>query len=204
MFIIISELDYDISSLVTGLGLTSVVIALAAQDLAESLLSGMAIVSDKPFLVGDTVKIGNYQGTVTDVKFRCTRIRTSEDTIVTIQNSTIINSEVVNLSRMTKRRLEISVNLPLETRSDVLENLTIMLKSVLEAEEEVIDDSVRAYFDSIGEGSVKLSIYLYTNIVNYDEYLEFKTRMNLLVMKTLEMDNVKLAYPGKNVYMPKQ
>lgn len=163
----------------------------------------MAIISDKPFLVGDTVKIGNYQGTVTDIKFRCTRIRTCEDTIVTIQNSSIINSEVVNFSRMTKRRLEISVNLPLETKSEILENLTVMIKSVLEAEEDVIDDSVRVYFDNIGEESIKLSIYLYTNIVNYDEYLNFKTRMNLLVIRALEMENIKLAYPGENLYMIK-
>lgn len=163
----------------------------------------MAIISDKPFLVGDTVKIGIYQGTVADIKFRCTRIRTCEDTIVTIQNSSIINSEVVNFSRMTKRRLEISVNLPLETKSEILENLTVMIKSVLEAEEDVIDDSVRVYFDNIGEESIKLSIYLYTNIVNYDEYLNFKTRMNLLVIRALEMENIKLAYPGENLYMIK-
>ena len=128
-FLIISELHYDIGSLVTGLGLTSVVIALAAQDLVGSLLSGMAIASDKPFIVGDFVKIGSYEGTVTEVKFRCTRIRTVDDTIVTIQNSTITSTEVVNYTKMTKRRHDIVLNLPLETNSKILENLTIKLKN---------------------------------------------------------------------------
>lgn len=203
IFIIISELDYDINGLVTGLGLTSVVIALAAQDLAESLLSGFAIVSDKPFLVGDFVKIGEYQGTVTDIKFRCTRIRAVDDTIITIQNSVITKSEVVNISRMTKRRLEINVNLPLETKSEVIENLTVMLKSVLEADEEVIPDSVRVYFDSIGEKGIKLSIYLYTGILDYDDFLRFKTKINLLIIKTLEMESVSISYPGESVYLSK-
>lgn len=200
-FLIISELHYDIGSLVTGLGLTSVVIALAAQDLVGSLLSGMAIASDKPFAIGDFVKIGTYEGTVTEVKFRCTRIRTVDDTIVTVQNSTITSTEVVNYTKMTKRRQDIVLNLSFETNSEVLEGLAVKLKSILEAEEDVIDNSVRVYFDNIGSDGVKMKIYLYTPIVNYDDFLEFKTRMNLVVIKTLEMENIRIAYPGENVYL---
>lgn len=200
-FLIISELNYDISSLVTGLGLTSVVIALAAQDLVGSLLSGIAIASDKPFVVGEFVKIGSFEGTVTEIKFRCTRIRTVDDTIVTIHNSTITNTEVVNYTKMTKRRHDIELNLPLETKSEVLENATVKLKNILEAEEDIINNSVRVYFDNIDTKGIKMKIYLYTPIVNYDEFLEFKTRVNLIVMKTLEMENIKISYPGENVYL---
>ena len=200
-FLIISELNYDISSLVTGLGLTSVVIALAAQDLVGSLLSGIAIASDKPFIVGDFVKIGSYEGTVTEIKFRCTRIRTIEDTIVTIHNDTITKSEVVNYTRMTKRRHEIVLNLPLETKSEILESLAVKLKVILEAEEDVIDNSVRVYFDNIGSNGIKMKTYLYTHIVNYDDFLEFKTRINLVIIESLEIENIKISYPGENVYL---
>lgn len=201
VFIIISELDYDVNSIITGLGLTSVVIALAAQDVAENILSGMAIVSDRPFVVGDYVKIGTYEGIVTEVKFRCTRIRATDDTVVTIQNSTITSGEVVNYSRMTKRRVDININLPLETKSKVIENATVMLKSVLEADEDVIDDSVRVYFDNIGNEALNLKIYLYTRIVDYDDYLSFKTKANLIVIKALEMEGIKISYPGEHVYL---
>ena len=200
-FLIISELNYDIGSLVTGLGLTSVVIALAAQDLVGSLLSGIAIASDKPFIVGDFVKIGSYEGTVTEIKFRCTRIRTVEDTIVTIQNSTITSSEVVNYTKMTKRRHDIALNLPLETKSEVLEKMAVKLKVILEEEDDVIDNSVRVYFDNIGSSGMKMKIYLYTPIVNYDNFLEFKTRINLVIIESLEMENIKISYPGENVYL---
>lgn len=200
-FLTISELHYDISSLVTGLGLTSVVIALAAQNLVESLLSGMEIASDKPFVIGDFIKIGTYEGTVTEIKFRCTRIRTVEDTIVTIQNSTIASSEVVNYTKMTKRRQDVVLNLPLETKSEVLEKVNIKLRNILEAEEDVINNSVRVYFDNVDNCGIKLKIYLYTPIVNFDEFLEFKTKTNLLIIKTLEMENVKISYPGENLYL---
>ena len=200
-FLIISELNYDIGSLVTGLGLTSVVIALAAQDLVGSLLSGIAIASDKPFIVGDFVKIGSYEGTVTEIKFRCTRIRTVEDTIVTIHNSTIAKVEVVNYTKMTKRRYDIALNLPLETKSEVLEKMAVKLKVILEEEDDVIDNSVRVYFDNIGSSGMKMKIYLYTPIVNYDNFLEFKTRINLVIIESLEMENIKISYPGENVYL---
>ena len=184
-FLIISELHYDISSLVTGLGLTSVVIALAAQNLVGSLLSGIAIASDKPFIIGDFVKIGTYEGTVTEIKFRCTRIRTVEDTIVTIQNSTITSSEVVNYTEMTKRRQDIVLNLPIENKREDLERINIELKNVLEKEKNVIQESVRIYFDKIESEGLKMKIYLYTPITNYDDFLEFKTKINLLIIKTL-------------------
>ena len=200
-FLIISELNYDISSLVTGLGLTSVVIALAAQNLVGSLLSGIAIASDKPFIIGDFVKINSYEGTVTEIKFRCTRIRTVDDTIVTIQNSTITSSEVVNYTQMTKRRHDITLNLPLETKSGVLEKVKNKLKDILEAEESVNKDSVRIYFDNIDSDGMKIKIYLYTTIINYDDFLEFKTRINLLIIKALETENIKISYSGKNVYL---
>lgn len=200
-FLIISELHYDISSLVTGLGLTSVVIALAAQDLVGSLLSGIAIASDKPFIIGDFVKIGEYEGNVTEIKFRCTRIRTVDDTIVTIKNSTITNSEVVNYTKMTKRRHDIILNLPLETNSKILEELTVKLKNALEAEEDVNNNSVRAYFDNVDSDGAKIKIYLYTNITNYDDFLEFKTKVNLTTIKILEEENIKISYSGKNVYL---
>lgn len=140
------------------------------------------------------MKIASYEGTVTEVKFRCTRIRAADDTVITIQNSTITSSEVVNYSRMRKRRHDITLNMPLETKSEVIENVTVMLKSVLEADDEVIEDSVRVYFDNIDNEAIKVKVYLYTQIVNYDDFLQFKTRINLLVMKALEMDSIKISY----------
>jgi len=102
---------------------------------------------------------------------------------------------------MTKRRQDIVLNLPLETNSQVLEKLTITVKSILEADGDVIPDSVRVYFDQIDSEAIKLKIYLYTHITNFDEFLEFKTRINLLIVKALEMENIHISYPGENVYI---
>ena len=99
-FMIIADLGYDLSGLITGLGLSSVVIALAAQELAENLLSGFAIITDKPFEIGDYIQVGNHAGTVEEIKFRSTKIRTAENAVITIQNSKIVSESVVNVSKI--------------------------------------------------------------------------------------------------------
>ena len=86
---ILTEFNFDVSGLVAGLGIGGAVIALAAQDFVKGLIAGMSILSDKPFLVGDWIEIGSEQGTVIDITFRSTKIRTNFNTIVTLPNSMI-------------------------------------------------------------------------------------------------------------------
>lgn len=167
----------------------------------ENIINGTAIAIDKPFIVGDYIKIGNYEGTVIEVKFRCTRIRTPDDSVVTIQNSTIANAEIVNYSRRTKRRKDIILNLPLEIKSTDLERIKERLKEVLEMDEDVVKGSVRTFIETIETDGIKLKIYLYTNILDYDEFTEFETKMNLITIKVLETEGIKISYPGEKIYM---
>ena len=87
-FIIIKEIGYDLTDLVALLGIGGVVISLAAQDTVKSLLSGIVILTDKPFDIGDFIEIGNYKGTVIDMTFRSIRIKSNDNAIITIPNST--------------------------------------------------------------------------------------------------------------------
>ena len=77
--IILNEFDYDISGLMAGLGIASAIVALAAQDIVKSLLSGMSIITEKPFLVGDWIEVGTIAGTVVDISIRTTKIKTNEN-----------------------------------------------------------------------------------------------------------------------------
>ena len=89
VFIIIFEMGYDLSGLITGLGIGSVVLTLAAQDMIKSLLGGFFIFTDKPFKVGDFIKFSTYEGTVEDITFRSTKIRTLSNSVVQVPNSLI-------------------------------------------------------------------------------------------------------------------
>lgn len=201
IFFILLEFNYDISGLLTGLGIVSAAVALAAQDVVKSLLAGMSIMTDKPFLVGDWVVVGTTEGSVIDISFRSTKIRTSDSTLVTIPNSVITNNSIINWSRLEKRRYIQNVKLPLETNSETLERIVGRLKFVFQTNEKIIQDPINVHFTSIDPDGINLQIYFFTEIIEYVPFLEFKQEVNEQILKILESENVKIAYPGQNVYV---
>ena len=107
--LILAVFGINPSSLIAGLGVGSAVVALAAQDFVKSLISGFSILSDRPFLVGDWIVVGTDEGEVVEISFRSTKIKTSDNTIVTIQNSVFTTNNVVNWSRMKQRRYLLNI-----------------------------------------------------------------------------------------------
>ncbi len=178
-----------------------VIVALAAQDIAKNLFGGVAIITDKPFIVGDYIETDKYQGTVEDITFRSTRIRTNENTLVTIPNSTLSNASIINWSKLEKRRFDVSLNLPLEISSEKIESIISKLELVLSSNEDVVKDSVRINLNKIDTDGINIWIYLYTTNTVYDDYFKFKQKINDCVLKVLEAENIKLAYPGRSVYL---
>ena len=199
--LILTVFDINPSSLIAGLGVGSAVVALAAQDFVKNLISGFSIMSDKPFLVGDWIEVGVNQGTVVEISFRCTKIQTSDNTIITIQNSVFTTENVVNWSRMKQRRYLLNIKLPLETNVDEIERITKKIKFVLKNNDDIDKETIQVHFDTIGLDSMNVIIYMYTNIVNYADYLVFRQGVNEQILKVLESENVKMAYPGQNVYV---
>ena len=189
------------SSLIAGLGVMSAVVALAAQDFVKNLISGFSILSDRPFLVGDWISVGVNEGEVIEISFRCTKIRTSDNTIVTIQNSVFTTTNVVNWSRMKQRRYLLNIKLPLETNSDKVEKIIGRIKFILNNNENVDKDTIQVHFNTIEIDGINIIIYMYTDIVAYADYLRFRESVNREILKVLESEDVKIAYPGQNVYV---
>lgn len=189
------------SSLIAGLGVGSAVVALAAQDFVKNLISGFSIMADKPFLVGDWIEVGLNQGTVLEISFRCTKIQTSDNTVVTIQNSLFTTENVINWSRMKQRRYLFNIKLPLETNVNQIEKIIKKIKFVLNNIDDVDKKTIQVNFDTIGLDSMNIIISMYTNIIVYGDYLAFRENVNEQILKILESENIKMAYPGQNVYV---
>ena len=202
-FIAILELGYDLSGLITGLGISSVVITLAAQNLAKDLLGGFVIFTDKPFKVGDWIQFGDYEGTVEDITYRSTRLRTFENSIVNIPNSIIANESLINCSKIEKRRYKINLGLTLETPLNKVKIVEEKIKTMLKEKENVMDDSIIVKFDKITDNTINLLIYAFTDSVDYGSFLKQKEEINFKIMQILESENVELAYDTKTVYVKK-
>ena len=202
-FMIIADLGYDLSGLITGLGLGSVVLTLAAQDTIKNLLGGLMIFLDKPFKVGDYIKFDTYEGTVEDMTFRSTRLRTIEHSIAQVPNSEIANSTVVNYSKIEKRRYELNLGIVLETELNKILELKTQILEYINNDENVIEGSANVFLKDIGTSEYKISIFCYTNTSNYIEYLNIREKLNYNIMDIVNKNHIELAYETQTVHISK-
>lgn len=202
-FMIISELGYDLTGIVTSLGIGGVVITLAAQDTAKSLIGGVSIFLDKPFKVGDYIKVGEYEGTVEEIKFRNTNIRTVDNSVLHIPNSEMSISAIVNYSEMEKRRYYSKLTLELDTKLEKIEEVKNQIETVLIQNERVIKDSISVKFQDISTNGMDVVVIAYINETNYGKYLEIKEKINYSIMEILQNSGVELAYNTQTIYVKK-
>lgn len=200
-YIILKELGYDLSGVITGLGIGGVIISLAAQDTVKSLLSGVVILTDKPFDIGDYIVVGNHEGNVIDITFRSTRIKARDNSIITIPNSTITSEYVVNWNRLECRRIECVLNLSMDTTSEKIKDLIEKLKLVLKNNPFVLPDTVQVNLDEISSYSSDVKIFLYVSETDYIKFLNVKEKIFCEILKLVEMENIDLAYPTQTIYV---
>lgn len=200
-FIIISEIGYDISGIITGLGLSGVVLALAAQDIAKNLFAGFAVLTDKTFKVGDYIEIDNVSGNIEDISFRTTRIRTMDNSVITLPNSILSDGKVTNWNENKKRKYEFNLRFKLNSNVTTLKEISNRIKFVLKTNKDIIQDNINVNFIEILEDSVKLNVYFYTSIVEYTKFLEFKSEINIMILSMLEKEGIELALPTQSVVM---
>ena len=202
-FIVITELGFDLSGLVAGLGIGGVILTLAAQDTAKNLFGGLVVFIDKPFVVGDWIQMDTFEGTVEDITFRSTRIRTFENSVVNVPNSIISNASIINWSKMEKRRYKLNLIIELDTPLEKLERFKIRVQDMLQSREAIFDDSIIVKFDTIADNGLNVLVCSYTDSVDYASYLAEKEDINYKIMKILQEENIELAYDTKTVLLKK-
>ena len=201
IFLIIQELGFDLGGLITGLGLGGVILTLAAQDTAKNLFGGVVIFLDKPFKVGDYIQANTYSGTVEDITFRSTAIRTVEDSLLHIPNSEMSSVAITNWAEINRRRYRANILITLETSLEKIAKVKQEIENMLSEQEEIYSDTIMVNFENILDSGNQLVIVAYTNITAYGEYLKLKEKLNYRILKILENNNVKLAYNTQTIHI---
>lgn len=199
-FISITLIGIDLSGLVAGLGIGGVIVTLAAQDTAKNLFGGVVIFIDKPFIVGDWIQMDTIEGTVEDITFRSTRVRTFENSLVNIPNSIISNASIINWSKMEKRRYKTNLCVERNTPLDRLESFKLKVTEMLQEREGIFDESIIVKFDEIRDDGINILISSYTASVDYVSYLAEKEDINFKIMKILKDEGIELVNRTQTVY----
>ncbi|MFO8012642.1 MAG: mechanosensitive ion channel family protein [Phycisphaerae bacterium] len=197
---VVQLLGYSITSLLAGLGVGGLAVALALQDTLANFFGSVFIFMDRPFMVGDMVEIEGTQGTVEQIGFRSTRIRTWPATLVSIPNKTVASTKIDNWSKMPKRRVFQTVGVTYETSADQMQEAVAAIRAILENDDGVDQDYIVVRFTEFGASSLDILVYYFTRSVAYDEHLATKERVNLAIMRALRGMGLSIAFPTQTVY----
>lgn len=201
---VISELGYNINGLITGLGVGGLAVSLAAQEAISNLISGFIIVFEKPFIVGDMIQTSTIQGVVEEVTMRSTKIRTLEDSMVTIPNSTLADDAIINISRMDKRLINLEFGLLYSTSNELMKKCQQDIENYLTDNENILESPLRVNFSKLDDSSINISITCYTATSDIDEYLKILSDVNYNIKDIIEKNGAEFAYPSSSIYIEKK
>lgn len=187
----------NITTLVTGLGIGGIAIALAVQNILGDIFASVTIILDKPFVVGDYIVVGEDMGTIEDIGIKTTRVRSLSGEEIVFSNADLLKSRVHNFKRLYERRVSFNLSLSQDTPIDALAQVPEMIKDLIKKEPKMKID--RAHFVKFGESSFDFEIVYLVGTPDYNYYMDFQQKLNLDVLRGLEQMSVRLAQPVRVV-----
>ena len=194
----------NVSAFIASLGLGGLAFALAAKDTAANLFGGLTLLADKSLKMGDWIKVNNIEGVVEEIGIRTTKIRTFEKSLITVPNQILANHPVENFSRRGIRRIKFRVGLTYDTPAKTLENIVTQITQMLKNHPDIAQDATMLVrFDKFEDSSLSIFVYTFTSTANWDRYLKIKEDVNIKIMKIIEQNNAKFAFPTQSIYIEK-
>lgn len=197
ILIAFDNIGFDVVSLLTGLGIGGIALAMAARDTLANLFGSITIFTDRPFQVDDVVTLSGYTGTVMEIGLRTCRLKTFEGTMLTVPNAVLVGNVVENLSARQARRHKAVVGLVYETTAEQIEAAMQGLKGVLAKSEHVCDDyTVR--FGGFGDSALEIVVTYWVDPPS--DYFDVVSGINLRIKRTFEAAGWDMAFPSMTIY----
>lgn len=195
---IISNLGYEITSLVAGLGIGGLAIAMAVKDLLSHMFGGATVLTDKPFKIGDRIKVAGYDGFVKEIGVRSTRIETFDGTQIVIPNGVIANETLENVSKERARRVRMLIGLEYSTSAKQLEKAKSLLEKII-LENDKTDDKSIVVFSEFGDFALKIMVIYW--IKDLSQILQTKDEINMEIKRRFDRAKLSMAFPTQTVHV---
>lgn len=197
--LILDNLGINVTTLVAGLGIGGIAIALAAQNILGDLFASVAIVLDKPFVVGDFIIFDDYLGTVEDIGIKTTRIRSLSGEQIVVANTDLLTARLRNYKRMAERRVLFTIGVTYQTPYEKVEKLPALLAEIVEAQPQTRFD--RAHFKAYGDSALIFEVVYWVLAPDYNLFMDIQQAINLAVYRRLEQEEIGFAYPTRTVHL---
>jgi MscS family membrane protein len=199
-FILGNIFDINITALATGLGIGGIAIAMASKESLENLLGSFTIFFDRPFTVGDVVKVGTVTGLVEKVGFRSTRIKTFDKSVVTVPNKKMIDAELDNLGLRPVRRVKFHIGLTYDTSTEQIKNIVSDIQEMINNHEKTNEEG-KVKFQEFGASSLDIMVLYYVNSPKWEDLIDVKEDVNYKIMDIVKKHNSDFAFPSTSVYL---
>tara|TARA_A100001015_G_scaffold285682_1_gene353498 strand:+ start:1451 stop:2542 length:1092 start_codon:yes stop_codon:yes gene_type:complete len=196
-----------IGPVIAGLGLFGVAVALGAQDLFKNLISGIMILLEKRFQLGDVISVpGHTEGTVEHIGFRSTLIRKFDSTPITIPNYIFAEAPILNYSNRNFRRINWTIGLEYSSTLEQIKKLTNSISSYLDNNNNfMVNDSYKSFvrLEKFNDSSIDILIICFTSTKDWDKYLQIKEDLAMEIKRKVEELNLAFAFPSQSIYIEK-
>ena len=197
-----------VGPIIAGLGLLGVAVALGAQDLFKNLISGIMILMERRFKIGDVIHIaGEAEGIVEQIGFRSTLIRQFDSNLVMVPNFKFAERSVTNSSRRINRRIRWIIGLEYRTTVEQLKNMRNQIKEFIDKDKNFKNDD-KSYFsssfvriDSFSDSSIDMLVQCFTNVTNWNEYIQVKETLAITIKEIVENEKAGFAFPSQSLYL---
>ena len=198
---VLSNMNYDVGSLLAGLGIGGAALAFASKDTVANFFGSLVIFIDRPFQIGDWVEIGDVEGTVEEVDIRVTRIRTFANSLVVVPNSQMTVTAIENWSRMQKRRIKLTLGVTYDATPDQVRQGVAAVREIIENDERFMQDFHLVSFNDFGESALEIFCYFFTQTTNWAEYMGIREEFLLEVMDRFKEIGLSFAFPTRTVHL---
>jgi small-conductance mechanosensitive channel len=202
LLLVLKNLNFDVSALLTGLGVGGVAVALAVQNVLGDLFASLSIVLDKPFVVGDFIVVDSLRGTVERIGIKTTRLRSLDGELLVFSNGDLLKSRIRNFKRMVDRRIEFTIGVDYVTPLDKLRRIPRWLREGIEAQQKVRFD--RAHFKMYGESQLVFEAVYYVLDPDYNVYMDVQQAVNLGIFERFAREGVEFAFPTRVLQVRQQ
>jgi small-conductance mechanosensitive channel len=200
--LILDNLGFDITTLVAGLGVGGIAIAMAAQNVLSDLFASLSILLDKPFKVGEFIIVGDLLGVVEHIGLKTTRIRSLGGEQLVFSNTDLLSSRIRNYKTLQERRIVFTIGVEYSTPHEKVKAIPQMIKEIIESIENTRFD--RSHFSSYGDFSLNFETVYYVLAPDYITYMDIQQQINLQLFKKFEEEGIAFAFPTRTIHLKEE
>ena len=190
------------TTLLAGLGIGGLAVALAAQDTLKNLFGSFMIMVDKPFRIGDRVVVDSFDGYVEEIGFRSTRLRTFSGHLVSIPNEKMASSNIENIGMRPSVRRHANITITYDTPVEKVERAVSIIKDILKDHEGMHPDyPPQVFFNEFNDASLNIAVWYWFHPPDFWEAIRFNEKVNFRIMRAFEAEGIEFAFPTTTTYL---